>query len=62
MKERILAINRKVKESSKVLTQELSEFKTAVKNEPDRIRYIKSQNKDVMQTQSNKVDVFDKCN
>lgn len=62
MKERLLAINRKVKESSKVLTQELSEFKTAVKNEANRIRYIKSQNKDVMQTQSNKVDVFDKCN
>lgn len=60
MKERILAITRKLKKSWKVLTQELSELKKAVKNEDDRIRYIQPQKKDVMQTQSNKVDIIDK--
>lgn len=54
----MLAIKRKMTESLKVFTQELSELKTALKNEDDRIRYIKPQNTDIVQTQSNKVDVF----
>lgn len=56
VKQRIRAINKKVKESLKVVSQEISELKTALQDKDDRIRYKKPKHRDAIHTQSDKVE------
>lgn len=56
VKQRIRAINKKVKETMKVVSKEISGLKTAVQDKDERMRYKSQKHKNDIHTQSYKVE------